>query len=312
MELDVPTPPPSAEPHRELSKRELNRLKRKRKDGNAFVAAAPAAAARSAHEVQPSPKVRVVDTDGGPSAKPASPGAENGASADKVVIDPQKGGQVTANDKPTKTITLDPKEGHWVWHRVVEVLEVDLVSPNWEVRHGAGLALRDIVKSQGACGGMIDGASAQENAYNHENWCNQLAAKFLLVFVLDRFSDFVSDQMVAPVRETVSQSLASLLLHMPRRSILHVHAILLQMILQANIQPPASNGHLTPDVANGNMAKRKAKGKTSATPTHVWQVRHAGLLGVKYEVAVRYDLVDVDQEGGREVLKGVVEAALLG
>ncbi|KIO27459.1 hypothetical protein M407DRAFT_23275 [Tulasnella calospora MUT 4182] len=312
MEVDIPTPPSSAEPHRELSKRELNRLKRKRKDGNAFVAAAPASSARSAHEVQPSPKVRVVDTDGGPSAKPASPGAENGASADKVVIDPQKGGQVTANDKPTKTITLDPKEGHWVWHRVAEVLEVDLVSPNWEVRHGAGLALRDIVKSQGACGGMIDGASAEENAYNHENWCNQLAAKFLLVFVLDRFSDFVSDQMVAPVRETVSQSLASLLLHMPRRSILHVHAILLEMILQANIQPPASNGHLTPDVANGNMAKRKAKGKTSATPTHVWQVRHAGLLGVKYEVAVRYDLVDVDQEGGREVLKGVVEAALLG
>lgn len=56
MELDVPTPPPSSEPHRELSKRELNRLKRKRKDGNAFVAAAPATSARSAHEVQPSPK----------------------------------------------------------------------------------------------------------------------------------------------------------------------------------------------------------------------------------------------------------------
>ncbi|KAG9012882.1 TATA-binding protein-associated factor mot1 [Tulasnella sp. 427] len=313
MEVDVPTPPQSTEAHRELSKRELNRLKRKRKDGNAFVAAAPAAASR-AHEVQPSPKVRVVDTDAGPSAKPASPGAENGngVSVEKVVIDPQKGGQVTANDKPTKTITLDPKEGHWVWHRVVEVLEVDLVSPNWEVRHGAGLALRDIVKSQGACGGMIDGASAEENAYNHENWCNQLAAKFLLVFVLDRFSDFVSDQMVAPVRETVSQSLASLLLHMPRRSILRVHDILLQMILQTNIQPPTSNGHLTADAANGNMSKRKGKGKSVAVSTHVWQVRHAGLLGVKYEVAVRYDLVDVDQEGGRDVLKGVVEAALLG
>lgn len=91
---------------------------------------------------------------------------------------------------------------------------------------------------------------------------------------------------------------------------MHVHDILLQMILQANIQPPASNGHLTPDVTNGNPSKRNVKGQSTAT--HVWQVRHAGLLGVKYEVAVRYDLVDVDQEGGREVLKGVVEAALLG
>lgn len=121
--------------------------------------------------------------------------------------------------------------------------------------------------------------------------------------------------MVAPVRETVSQSLASLLLHMPRRSILHVHDILLQMILQANIQAPsASNGHLAPDMTNGNgnMSKRKGKGKSTTTPTHVWQVRHAGLLGIKYEVAVRNDLVDVEQEGGKDVLKGVVEAALLG
>ncbi len=72
-------------------------------------------------------RVRVVDTDGGPSAKPVYPGAENGASAEMVVIDPQNGSQVTANDKSTKSITLDSKEGHWVWHRVMEVPEVDRV-----------------------------------------------------------------------------------------------------------------------------------------------------------------------------------------
>lgn len=117
--------------------------------------------------------------------------------------------------------------------------------------------------------------------------------------------------MVAPVRETVSQSLASLLLHMPRRSILRVHDLLLDMIFQRDVgvkqealEPPpskkvkSSNGH-------GN-------GHGKATATHVWQVRHAGLLGMKYEVAVRGDLVDVDQENGKEILKGVVGAALLG
>ena len=66
----------------------------------------------------------------------------------------------------------------------------------------------------------------------HERWCNDLAVKFLCIFVLDRFGDFVSDQVVAPVRETVSQTLAYLLLHMPRRSVLHVHNVLLQMIRQ--------------------------------------------------------------------------------
>lgn len=61
-------------------------------------------------------------------SKPApSPTNENGPSNEKVVIDPQKGGQVAANDKAAKTITLDPREGQWVWQRLVEVLEVDLV-----------------------------------------------------------------------------------------------------------------------------------------------------------------------------------------
>jgi len=42
---------------------------------------------------------------------------------------------------------------------------------------------------------FLDGASRDENEISHEKWCNDLAAKFLLVFVLDRFGDFVSDQV---------------------------------------------------------------------------------------------------------------------
>jgi TATA-binding protein-associated factor len=41
----------------------------------------------------------------------------------------------------------------------------------------------------------LDGSSAEENFLAHEKWCNDLAAKFLCLFVLDRFSDFVSDQV---------------------------------------------------------------------------------------------------------------------
>jgi TATA-binding protein-associated factor len=131
------------------------------------------------------------------------------------------------------------------------------------------------------------------------------------VFVLDRFGDFVSDQVVAPVRETVSQTLASLLLHMPRRSVLHVHSILLQMIRQDFPLPVKPT--------NGKQLGR------SKDTTHVWEVRHAGLLGIKYEVAVRSDLVEasakpcgevkIEDEApseGRMVLQGVVDAAILG
>ena len=41
----------------------------------------------------------------------------------------------------------------------------------------------------------------------HERWCNDLAVKFLCVFVLDRFGDFVSDQ----VSFTLELSITSLL-----------------------------------------------------------------------------------------------------
>ena len=37
--------------------------------------------------------------------------------------------------------------------------------------------------------------SWDENLVAHEKWCNDLAVKFLCIFVLDRFGDFVSDQV---------------------------------------------------------------------------------------------------------------------
>ena len=40
-----------------------------------------------------------------------------------------------------------------------------------------------------------DGQTAEENNLAHERWCNNLAAKLLCVSVLDRFGDFVSDQV---------------------------------------------------------------------------------------------------------------------
>lgn len=61
--------------------------------------------------------------------------------------------------------------------------------------------------------------------------------------------------------------------------------------------------------------------KTAGGKNHLWEVRHAGLLGIKYEVAVRGDLFDqgsVKQEdsefvdNGKVILRGVVDAAVLG
>ncbi|KAI0747594.1 SNF2 chromatin remodeling protein [Daedaleopsis nitida] len=303
---------PTPEDTSALSARERNRLKRKRKPGNAAVVGAlpPTQGAGSKYQATAAgqSKARLVGSDDHSSSKqrvdsPNSP--TEGPSQDRVVVDPSKGGAVAPKTE-SKSKALEVQHGHWLWDGLVKLLEVDLFSAAWEVRHGAAMALREVLKLQGKYGGMRADLPWDENLVAHERWCNDLAVKFLCIFVLDRFGDFVSDQVVAPVRETVSQTLASILLHMPRRSVLRVHNVLLQMIRQdfpVTVKPTNGKG----------FSKNAEKG-------HVWEVRHAGLLGIKYEVAVRSDLVSLDVpedsgmevDDGKEVLRGVVDAAVLG
>ncbi|KAG0705295.1 hypothetical protein DFH29DRAFT_1031866 [Suillus ampliporus] len=282
-----------------LSARERNRLKRKRKPGNsAFVAAPPpppAGAKYNATPAGPSNKARLISAEpqDAPRSRLESPTDVKAFAPEKVTIDPSKGGAVSPK-AAQQSHALEVTPGAWMWQGIVALLEVDLFSANWESRHGAAMALRELLKVQGSSGGMKDGLSVEENSLAHERWCNDLAAKLLCVFVLDRFGDFVSDQVVAPVRETVSQTLASLLLHMPLQSVKHVHSILLQMIRQ--------------DFPLGHKPTKSKKGDGS----HVWEVRHAGLLGIKYEVAVRSDLFETAGDTGKVILEDVVDAAVLG
>jgi len=126
------------------------------------------------------------------------------------VVDPSKGGAVNPkSDKQSKALEVRP--GTWIWDGIANMLEVDLFSQAWEVRHGAAMCLRELLKLQGKCGGMkgrfppstvdtttqpaLDGQTAEENDAVHERWCNNLAAKLLCVSVLDRFGDFISDQV---------------------------------------------------------------------------------------------------------------------
>lgn len=95
---------------------------------------------------------------------------------------------------------------------------------------------------------------------------------------------------------------------MPRRSVLHVHSILLQMIRQEFSLAALPKALPTTTKKDGILRER----------THVWEVRHAGLLGIKYEVAVRSDLVRMNDAQGdsgprnKAILKDVVDAAVLG
>ena len=74
-------------------------------------------------------------------------------STDKVVVDPTKGGAVSPKASGQQSKALEVPPGHWIWDGLVKVLEVDLFSAAWEVRHGAAMALRELLKTQGKYGG---------------------------------------------------------------------------------------------------------------------------------------------------------------
>ena len=91
---------------------------------------------------------------------------------------------------------------------------------------------------------------------------------------------------------------------MPKRSVGHVHRILLEMIRQDFTLP-------------AQLKSKTSKGDPEKT--HIWEVRHAGLLGLKYEVAVRSDTFtkpeikeELSSSDGTSILRGVVDAAILG
>lgn len=80
--------------------------------------------------------------------------------------------------------------------------------------------------------------------------------RFLCVLSLDRFGDYVSDQVVAPVRETCAQALGAVLKYMTP---LLVHDTL-NVLLKMQRRPE-------------------------------WEIRHGSLLGIKYLVAVRQEML---------------------
>ncbi|GAA5821317.1 hypothetical protein JCM11251_004568 [Rhodosporidiobolus azoricus] len=312
-------PAEEEDPYAGLSARERNKLKRKRKadtKAGGAPAAAPAPAAKKARtaEAASTPPATAAE------ALPAS--YVNMEDNGKYVVDPaakakereRLGGEIQAKEAAERA-EFEIKAGEWPWRATVERLSVGLLAPNWETRHGAALGLREVLRLQGGGGGKLEGLTLLANEERHRAWCENLATKLLCVFALDRFGDYVSDQVIAPVREIASQALAVLLPHMPLTSAAEVQRVLVDMVHQ--------HGSV-----RGEPEPHQLK--------YIWQVRHSGLLGLKYFVAVQGGLlrsddadmhvvkpeVDLKMAGGEDVkptvvggtamLKTVVEASLVG
>ncbi|XP_008559324.1 TATA-binding protein-associated factor 172 [Microplitis demolitor] len=148
----------------------------------------------------------------------------------------------------------------WPLESFSESLCQDLFSQKWEIRHGAATALRELVRLHGKGAGKSRDQTQEEMEESNRRWIIDAALRLLCVLGLDRFGDFVSDQVVAPVRETCAQALGSLVLLLPNdggKGIMGIVKVLLKLLEHDE-----------------------------------WEARHGSLLALKYLLAVRDDLLD--------------------
>ncbi|KAL3419591.1 SNF2 family domain-containing protein [Phlyctema vagabunda] len=174
----------------------------------------------------------------------------------------------------------DTTGAEWPYERLCEFLMVDLFDPQWDIRHGAAMGLREIVKVHGAGAGRLRGKTRAQNDLLNRRWLDDLACRICSVLMLDRFGDYVSDSVVAPIRESVGMTLGVLLSHLPATTVYSVQRILYRMVMQEDL-----------DIDNKNM----------------WTVCHGGMIGLRYLVSVRNDLLLKDNDLIDQVIRAVMK-----
>lgn len=176
---------------------------------------------------------------------------------EKKKIKTEPNGKAYLSNEPVSDTTgmwIDAVE--WPLEAFCSKLFMDLFSPKWEYRHGSATALRELLKTHISGGGKSIYMTSEEQEAAHNNWLEDAALRLLCVLALDRFGDFVSDQVVAPVRETCAQVMGTILKEMPNDLVRKTAEILQKFVNQKD-----------------------------------WEVRHGGILGIKYFVVVREDLI---------------------
>ncbi|SGZ41566.1 related to TATA-binding protein-associated factor MOT1 [Hanseniaspora guilliermondii] len=154
----------------------------------------------------------------------------------------------------------------WTLQTLYDLLLKDLLSENWELRHGAALGLREIFlkkRENSHYLGKLKIFAQEENDLRNNKYLQDLCCNILNVFALDRFNDFIGDTVVAPVKASTAQTLAVIFNSLndlnDRTLLLRVFENLEKLVFQKD------------------------------QPKKLWQVSHGGLLGLLYFTSTKKD-----------------------
>ena len=273
-----------------LSKRQLNQLKRKNKihakQGSSNVRAGDLAVRRQSSDIAVGS--RESDRKHGKSEVKSENG-ENGLEGilslkredvdeDAKIISDFKGSIV----EEKSAIQTEAEEAglEWPYERLCDFLKVDLFDPSWEIRHGAAMGLREIIRVHGAGAGRLHDKDQGTNDQLNSQWLDDLACRLCCVLMLDRYGDYANENVVAIIRETVGQTLGTLLVHLQQSKVMDIYQVLYNMVMQRNL----------------------------GLDMQIWQVCQGGMIGLRYLVAVRSDLL----KSHENLLDGVVDAVMTG
>lgn len=149
--------------------------------------------------------------------------------------------------------------------------------------------------------------TAEEMEESHRQWLVDAALRLLCVLGIDRFGDFISDQVVAPVRETCAQVLGSLVLLISAKKSSG------QVKLETNGETATENSE---NSSTNNMDEAYYKDIMGILSVilkllehNEWEARHGALLALKYLLAVRSDLLDeILPKAFPAIMRGLADA----
>lgn len=267
-----------------MSKRQLNMLKRRRKeelkrDNKKFKYDLTSMRRESTTIPTPAESETIIKDEKAESTVPDYFSLERkGGDDDAKVVSEFKGAPVP--EKSAFQTEVEEAGNGWPFERLCEFLTVDMFDPAWEIRHGAAMGLREIVRVHGGGAGRVLNKSHSENERLNQAWLDDLACRICCVFMLDRFADYVSDNAIAPIRETAGQTLGALLQYLPASSVHAVNRILYRLVMQKDLK----------------------------VNRRIWHACHGGMIGMRYLVAVRNDLLLQDNL----LMDGVLECVIKG